>query len=98
MPLSRTLWDEIVPPAVWITISSVEPVEADHVLLTVRLKEVGQRSISCSVPVTRYAPTATIVLAISKAIESMAFAQKSVDAKMLKTQVMIAVETWVDPF
>ncbi len=98
MPLSRTLWDEITPPGVWITIGQVESEECDHVLLTLRLKEAGRRSISCSVAITRYAPTSSIVLAVVKAIEAMAFAQCELSQSLLKNQLQAAVNTWVDPF
>jgi hypothetical protein len=98
MSLSRTLWDEITPPGVWITITQVETQEHDHVTLTLRIKEAGRRSVSASVPVTRYAPTSSIVLAVTKAIEAMAFAQCAITQVILREQLQAAVDTWVDPF
>jgi hypothetical protein len=98
MPLSPSLWDEITPPQVWITLTGVELEEHDFIRLCIRVKEAGRRSISATVPVTRYAPTAQIVGACTKTIEALATAQQPLTAALLQEQMTAAVISWVDPF
>jgi hypothetical protein len=98
MPLSEGLWDSLVPPEVWVTISSIDREEHDHVKLTVRVKEIGERSVSATLDVTRYAPTASILLAASKCVEALALAQTRTTGALLKAQLRAAIGAWVDPF
>ncbi len=98
MPLSQSLFDDLVPPEVWVTLGTVEEQEDDDVLLTVRLREVGKRSITARTPITRYAPTSSVFLAVSKAIDALAVAQRPVDQGLLQAQLQAAVAAWVDPF
>jgi hypothetical protein len=98
MSLSPSLFDDLVPPEMWVTIGTIEGPEHDHVTVTIRLKEAGRRSISAKAQVTRYAPTASILLAVSKAVESLAVAQAPIDKKMLDLQLYLSVAAWVDPF
>ncbi len=98
MALSPSLWGDLVPPEVWITIGTIDRDEADHLPLTMRVREVGRRSISAQVLVTRYAPTGSILLACSKAVESMAAAQCPLSKGLLEAQLQAAVAAWVDPF
>ncbi len=98
MPLSPSMWDDLVPPEVWVTVSTIDREEADHVLLTVRIRERGRRSISASAEVTRYAPTGSILLACSKCLDSLATAQVALKASLLEEVLLGAVAAWVDPF
>jgi hypothetical protein len=98
MPLSESLFDDLVPPEVWATLGTLEEPEHDHILLTVRVKEVGRRSVSVKVPVTRYAPTSSVFLAVSKAITALEVSQGPVDKGTLQEQLQAAVAAWVDPF
>jgi hypothetical protein len=98
MPLSQSLFDDLVPPEVWVTIGSLEQPEHDHISLTLRLKEVGRRSVSARATVSRYAPTSSILLAASKAIVALEVAQRPVDKRLLEEQLYQAVKDWVDPF
>ncbi len=98
MPLSESLFDDLVPPEVWVTIGTLVQPEHDFVTLTVRVKEGVKRSVSAKVSVTRYAPTDTILLAASKALAALAVAQCPIDQALLRTQLEAAVVTWVDPF
>ncbi len=85
-------------PEVWITLGGLDRPEADSITLTVRIKEINKRSISATVPVTRYAPTSSVVLAASKCIEALGVAQCKLDKTMLQEQLAAAVRSWVDPF
>ncbi len=98
MSLSASLWDSLSPPGVWVTIGKLECGEADHVNLTVRVQEEGRRSVSVTVPVTRYAPTDSIVLAASKCLQALAVAQQPVNRIGLEEQLRAAVANWAEPF
>jgi hypothetical protein len=98
MPLSAGLWDELVPPEVWINVKSLGEPEHDFITVTVRVKEMNKRSCSAAVNVSRYAPTDSIILAVSKCFVAMAIAQCEVGQAMLKEQLESAVRSWVDPF
>ncbi len=98
MALSPDLWNSLVPPDVWLTVASLERAEADHVNLTLRVKEAGKRSVSATVPVSRYAPTASVVLAASKCLGALEVAQVAVTRTQLADQLHVAVRDWVDPF
>jgi hypothetical protein len=98
MPLSPSLWDDLTPPAVWVTLSTVEHEEHDFIRLTVRIKEGAKRSLTASVNVTRYSPTSSVMLAVSKALGALAAAQCPLDKALLKEQLTYAVSQWVDPF
>jgi hypothetical protein len=98
MPLSPDLFDRIDPPQIWITISGVETQEHDTIQLTLRVKEGNKRSISAALPISRYAPTDTIILAVSYAVKAMAIAQAPIDHQVLEQQLEAAVRDYVDPF
>jgi hypothetical protein len=98
MPLSQSLFNDLVPPAVWVTIGTLEKPEHDHVTLTLRVREAGRRSITASVPVTRYAPTSSIMLACSRVITRLELSQSPLDKALLGEELASAVRTWVDPF
>jgi hypothetical protein len=98
MPLSPTLWDELDPPAVWVTLSQLETLEHETLTLTVRIQERGRRSISASVPVTRYAPTDQVFSAVAAALRSLAIAQAALTRTMLRDQMVASITEWVDPF
>jgi hypothetical protein len=98
MPLSQSLFDDLVPPEMWVTLGTLEAAEHDHITLTIRVKELGKRSVSARVPITRYAPTSSIFLAVSKAITALEVSQRPVDKGTLQEQLQAAVAAWVDPF
>jgi hypothetical protein len=98
MALSPSLWDDLIPPEVWITLGTIDRPEADTFRLTVRLRESGRRSVSATAEVTRYAPTSSAVLAVSKAIEALAAVQRPITRQLLEQALLQAVRAWVDPF
>jgi hypothetical protein len=98
MALSPGMWDDLVPPEVWITLSTIGRREADHISLTVRVKENGRKSVSASAPVTRYAPTSSVVKAAYKTLEALQAAQVPLTAALLERELVHSVRAWVDPF
>jgi hypothetical protein len=98
MPLSPDLFNALTPPEVWISLGTPERTEAEHLVVCVRIKEAGKRSITASVTVDRYSPTASIVLAVSKAIAAMEIAQQPLTRTLLAEQLATACREWVDPF
>jgi hypothetical protein len=92
------MFDDLVPPELWVTIGTLGCAEDDHIALIVRVKEAGRRSVSATVPVTRYAPTSSVLLAVSKMVVSLEVSQRPVDKTLLKEQLQAAVAAWVDPF
>ncbi len=98
MALSPDLWDSLVPPEVWISLGTLAAPEHDYIVVVVRLKEAGKRSVSATGQVSRYAPTDSVVLAISKALTAMTVAQAPLTKAMLAEQLTAAVRNHVDPF
>jgi hypothetical protein len=98
MALSADLWDSLVPPEIWIAVGTLAVPEHDFIRVNVRIKEAGRRSVSASAEVSRYAPTDSIILAVSKAITALTVAQVSVTRPLLEEQLLAAVRSWVDPF
>jgi hypothetical protein len=98
MSLSQSLWGDLVPPCVWITVGTIDCPEADSITLTMRVQVEGRRSVSATVPVTRYAPTPSILLAASKCLQSLEISQEPITRALLGEQLRAAVLTWVEPF
>jgi hypothetical protein len=98
MPLSPDLWDSLTPPDVWVHVQSLDHDSDDYLSVVLRVKEPGRRSISASCHVSRYAPTDSIVLAVSKCLAAMAVAQKRLTAAEMKAQLTAACRNHVDPF
>jgi hypothetical protein len=98
MALSADLWDSLVPPEVWITVGTLAQPEHDFITVNVRVKEAGRRSVSAQAQVSRYAPTDSVILAVSKAFTSLTVAQAAVSRDLLGEQLRAAVRNWVDPF
>jgi hypothetical protein len=98
VPLSQSLFDDLDPPQVWVSLSGLADDRHDYIMLTVRLKEGVKRSVSASLSIDRYAPTESIFLAVSKAIGALAVAQSPIDKELLRSQLQAAVSAWVDPF
>ncbi len=98
MPLSPGLWNDLTPPEMWISLSTLDRPEDDYITVTVRIKEAGRRSISATAPVTRYAPSASIIQAVGKAVTAMEVAQAPLTGALLTSQLRAAILNWVDPF
>ncbi len=98
MPLSRDLFDSMTPPGVWITIGQLEVPEADQVLLTIRLRETGRRSISASHAVSRYCPTEQLAFAAFKSLQHLAGAQETITRDVLGEVIRRYVTEFVEPF
>jgi hypothetical protein len=98
MPLSPDLWESITPPDIWVHVASLDDDRDDHVSVSLRVKEVGRRSVSAHCHVSRYAPTDTIFLAVSRCLAAMAVAQKRLTAGEMTTQLQASCRDYVDPF
>jgi hypothetical protein len=98
MPLSPDLWNSITPPDIWVHVRSLDDNRDDFVQVSLRVKEVGERSVRAQCQVSRYAPTDTIVRAVAMCLESMAVAQKRLTAGEMKVQLQDACRDYVDPF
>ena len=98
MPLSPDLFSSICTPAVWVTLSAPETPEHETRPLTVRIQEKGRRSISVVHEVSRYAPEASCLLAVSKMIERITQSQTLLTRDDLARELEWAVTTWVEPF
>jgi hypothetical protein len=96
--MSPDLWDSITPPDVWIHVQSLEHDSDDHLAVILRVKEVGRRSVTVHCHVSRYAPTDSIVLAVSKCLAAMAVAQKRLTNAEMTLQLQAACRNHVDPF
>jgi hypothetical protein len=98
VPLSPDLWDSIVPPAVWVTLASLECPESDTRTANVRIKEEGRRSISATGTTSRYSPESSIFFAISKMVDRLQVLQVPLNREVLQDELDRALRTWVDPF
>ncbi len=98
MPLSPDLFQSIEPPHVWITLGPLADPQDDTFPLTVRIKDGARRSVSATVPVTRYAPTDTAVRAAAECIKALTIAQAPLSRGLLAEQLAAAVKNYVDPF
>ncbi len=98
MPLSPDLFDSMTLPSVWVTLAALDHPEADSRLLTIRIQEVGKRSISVCTDVSRYSPEPSLFLAISKMIERIQSAQVPLTRTLLLDALQAALTEWVEPF
>lgn len=98
MSISPDLFDSISPPGIWITISKPDCREAEEVLLTLRVQPAGRRSVSATVPITRYAPSSSIVRSAAAAVAALEMAQAAVTRADLQAILMESVRAWVEPF
>jgi hypothetical protein len=98
MPLSPDLWDSITPPDIWVHVASIDDARDDFLTVSLRVKEVGRRSVSAHTVVSRYAPTDTILLAASMCLKAMAVAQKRLTKAEMTTQLQESCRVYVDPF
>jgi hypothetical protein len=98
MPLSPDLWDSLIPPAIWAALEPLSHPHADHRRVNVRVKEEGKRSVSASVDVSRYAPEASIFLALSKMMDRLQVLQVALSRDVLVEELHHVVATWVEPF
>jgi hypothetical protein len=98
MSISPELFNSVRPPGVWVTIAKPETGEHDSRLVTLRVHPDGGRSVSVAVEVSRYAPEATILLAMSHALDYLASAQGKVTRETMLAVVDQAVREYVEPF
>jgi hypothetical protein len=96
--MSPDLFQQIDPPAVWVTVAKLDSPCDDTRLVTIRIQEAGRRSVSVSQSVTRYAPEESIFLAVSKLINRLSILQVPLDRHVLSEALDQSIRTWVDPF
>ncbi len=98
MPLSPDLFDRISTPAIWVTLATPESGEHETRSLTVRVQELGRRSVSCTHEVSRYAPEPSCFLAVSKMLQRIQILQVPLSRDVLSEALYQAIRDWVEPF
>ncbi len=98
MPRPLTLYDELDPIAVWVTIAELEHPESDTRLVTLRTKMVGHRSVTASWYVSRYADEMCILRAASECMADVSRSLKPIGRQDLVDLLSRALAKWVEPF
>ncbi len=92
------LFSSLDPPFISLTLQRCERPEADDRKLTLTIRPPSGRGMSLTESVSRYSPEATVLRAVSGAVEVMALCQgqltRRVAERVLKEQMIL----WVDPF
>jgi hypothetical protein len=98
MSISPDLFNSVQPPSVWVTLGGLESAEHDERLVTLRVQAVGSRSVSASVPISRYSPEHTIMRAMADVMMSLEAAQAPVGREKLQELMVHSIQLYVDPF
>jgi hypothetical protein len=82
----------------WVTIHECEENDSDSRKVSLRLKAVGSRSITGKCIVSRYSPEPQILIAVAKAMETLALAQGKITALAISEELARSITRWVEPF
>jgi hypothetical protein len=92
------MFGQMDPPEVWLHISPLADMRDDTRQVTFRIKVRGEKSLSCTEAVSRYAPEGSIFRACGAAIDQLEAAQVRVTKLGLKAALSSSFLQWVEPF
>jgi hypothetical protein len=90
--------NDLLPPGVWVSIHPLEDQRDETREVTIRLRCHGERSITYTREVERYAPEETILLAASRALAQLSAVQRKLVRADLVTVFDQCCTEWVAPF
>lgn len=98
MSIAPDIFRSIDPPDVWVTLAGLETPEHDSRQVVLRVKPQGQRSISVTEWVSRYAPEWSILRGVAHAVIALEHSQARITRGMLETALREGLQTYVEPF
>lgn len=98
MSISPNLFDDILPPEMWVTLGPVEPAYSDTRAIVVRIKPFGKRSVTVRESCSRYSPEVSVFEAIKHFVEECHSAQAALPRAQLQEILTRNVIGYVEPF
>lgn len=98
MSIAPDLFRSIEPPDVWVTLAAREHPDSDFRKVVLRLKPMGQRSLSVTEEVSRYAPEWSILRGVAAAIIALEHSQQRITRLQLQNALRQGLYDHVEPF